>query len=718
MLINLRKVGRNGRLFLAVVLFVVVGISLTYCGDEGGNGGGVGTNSAIMERALSSFASTSYQGYLNQATCTGIWGWAWDANNPTSTVSVDIYDGSTKLTTVAANQYVASLAAAGIGNGYHAFSYVPNFTDGKTHTINVYYSGTTTALSGSPMTTPTTCSNVSYQGYLNQASCTGIWGWAWDANNPTSAINVDIYDGSTKLTTVAANQYMASLAAAGIGNGYHAFSYVPSFTDGKTHTINVYYSGTTINLSGSPMQTSTCSGGSVSYQGYLNGASCTGIWGWAWEPGNPSATVSVDIYDSSTKIATVAVNQYGADLAAAGIGNGYHAFVYVPSFTDGKTHTINVYYSGTTTALTGSPMTTATTCSGSSVSYQGYLNGASCTGIYGWAWQPGNPSATVSVDIYNGNTIIAPGVPATVYRADLAAAGIGNGDYSFSYVPSFNDGQAHSVTVYYSGTTTNLTGSPATTAVCGSSGTSSTSTTSTKTTSSTGNSSSSSTVATSTTATTSPTTGNSSMPSTSIPEGIASFPTTSVPAGVYSISGKVALSNGSPMAGVPLTIALANIGILFATTTTDANGNYTFTGLAIANQYVITPNETGYTFSQYAYTLTLNGNVTGINFTGTTATGYTISGYAQGFDENNFTSSIQGVTIDLTGYAANGAFLTQQATSDNNGYYFFPGIPNGNYIVLPGYDDHSFGPTDTTITVNGANLNNVDFFSLENSHNH
>src|SRR5208283_2629147 len=328
---NFRGVGIYGRLSLALAILAALGMSLASCGDGGGAGGGVGTSSAIMERALSSFASTSYKGYLNGASCTGIYGWAWDANNPTSTVSVDIYDGSTKLTTVAANVYGADLAAAGIGNGNHAFSYVPNFTDGKTHTINIYYSGTTTALSGSPMTTPTVCSasSVSYQGYLNGASCTGIWGWAWEPGNPGATVSIDIYDSSTKLATVAANQYGADLAAAGIGNGYHAFVYVPTFTDGKTHTLNAYYSGTSTVLSGSPMTTATTCN-NVSYQGYLDSATCTQIYGWAWEPGNSSATVSIDIYDSATKIATVAANAYRADLAAAGMGNGYHGFSNLP----------------------------------------------------------------------------------------------------------------------------------------------------------------------------------------------------------------------------------------------------------------------------------------------------------------------------------------------------------------------------------------------------
>src|SRR5208283_3153384 len=117
--------------------------------------------------------------------------------------------------------------------------------------------------------------------------------------------------------------------------------------------------------------------------------------------------------------------------------------------------------------------------------------------------------------------------------------------------------------------------------------------------------------------------------------------------------------------GVPLTICLANIGIIFATTTTDANGNYTFTGLA-TDQYDITPNKTGYTFSLYSYSLTINGkNVTGINFTGTAATGYTISGYIQGLDTQNDTQAIQGITIYLGGYAANGTFQSQSTTSDS-----------------------------------------------------
>src|SRR5208283_2623201 len=95
-------------------------------------------------------------------------------------------------------------------------------------------------------------------GYLDTAGCNLIAGWAWDPTQPDTAINVDIYDGSTKLTTVAANTFRADLLAAGIGNGYHGYSYDPNFSDGREHTITVYISGTVIDLSNSPQTTSSC----------------------------------------------------------------------------------------------------------------------------------------------------------------------------------------------------------------------------------------------------------------------------------------------------------------------------------------------------------------------------------------------------------------------------------------------------------------------------
>ncbi|HEY6347778.1 MAG TPA: VCBS repeat-containing protein [Candidatus Angelobacter sp.] len=93
-----------------------------------------------------------------------------------------------------------------------------------------------------------------YAGYLDQADCTGIAGWAWNSAQNSSFINVDLYDGSTLLATVPTSLFRPDLPNAGIGNGYHAF-YLASpagLQDGSVHTISAKFGGTGISLSTSP----------------------------------------------------------------------------------------------------------------------------------------------------------------------------------------------------------------------------------------------------------------------------------------------------------------------------------------------------------------------------------------------------------------------------------------------------------------------------------
>lgn len=91
-------------------------------------------------------------------------------------------------------------------------------------------------------------------GYLEVADCNQISGWAWDRNNPNSPVNVDIYDGSTHITTISANIFRLDLFNAGKGNGNHGFFFnVPaSLRNGRTHSISVRFSGSSNNLGSSP----------------------------------------------------------------------------------------------------------------------------------------------------------------------------------------------------------------------------------------------------------------------------------------------------------------------------------------------------------------------------------------------------------------------------------------------------------------------------------
>jgi len=70
-------------------------------------------------------------------------------------------------------------------------------------------------LSGALLSTSAAAQN--YQGYLDAADCNSISGWAEDANNLGTSINVDIFDGSTYVTTTTANLYRSDV-------GYHAYT--------------------------------------------------------------------------------------------------------------------------------------------------------------------------------------------------------------------------------------------------------------------------------------------------------------------------------------------------------------------------------------------------------------------------------------------------------------------------------------------------------------
>ncbi|MBF0559753.1 MAG: putative Ig domain-containing protein, partial [Nitrospirae bacterium] len=144
-------------------------------------------------------------------------------------------------------------------------------TNSRTGTITI--AGQTLAVTESGVVN----SGPNYTGYLDQATCTKISGWAYDSTNSTTSITVDIYDGSTKLTSVTASTYRADLAS--YGGGYHGFSYSPGFSDGIAHTIYVYYSGTTTQLGQSPMTTATCtSGGSTTKAKSKIGIYRNGAW--------------------------------------------------------------------------------------------------------------------------------------------------------------------------------------------------------------------------------------------------------------------------------------------------------------------------------------------------------------------------------------------------------------------------------------------------------
>lgn len=117
----------------------------------------------------------------------------------------------------------------------------------------------------------------SYEGYHDRADCSLIEGWAWDMNQPNTPINVDIYDGGSRIMTVLADRFRQDLLNAGKGNGYHGFSVATpaSLKDGRSHTIYVKIGGTSNNLN-TTGKTITCQVGTkASITSPANGSTFT-----------------------------------------------------------------------------------------------------------------------------------------------------------------------------------------------------------------------------------------------------------------------------------------------------------------------------------------------------------------------------------------------------------------------------------------------------------
>lgn len=172
----------------------------------------------------------------------------------------------------------------------------------------------------------------------------------------------------------------------------------------------------------------------------------------------------------------------------------------------------------------------------------------------------------------------------------------------------------------------------------------------------------------------------------------------------HSISGRVTSGVGfsrglaNPLSGVTLTLS----GAATMTTTTDANGDYSFTGLSNGN-YTITPSRTGYTFTPANRAVSVSGsNITNQNFTGAVSSAtFSISGII-----TNSGNPMANVTVNLTGTA------NATTTTNISGIYTFTGLSNGSYTVTPSQAGFSFTPAHRSVTINNANSTGQDFVGV------
>lgn len=186
---------------------------------------------------------------------------------------------------------------------------------------------------------------------------------------------------------------------------------------------------------------------STTYIGNFEDCTNTLLKGWAWNSESPNSSIQVHIYITNidtgeSKGIAMFADQYRADLQAAGIGNGKHAFSYAIDWYNYVPGTYRVEAfaynpNGGSPQLANSPKTFVVNPP------TGHFEECSSSRLKGWAWKPQCPERTIQVhfelkNMTTGNTYWIP-VFADQYRADLQAAGIGNGKHAFSVPIDWDD---------------------------------------------------------------------------------------------------------------------------------------------------------------------------------------------------------------------------------------------------------------------------------------
>ncbi|HBG21063.1 MAG TPA: hypothetical protein DDY32_17805, partial [Desulfobulbaceae bacterium] len=142
-------------------------------------------------------------------------------------------------------------------------------------------------------------------------------------------------------------------------------------------------------------------------------------------------------------------------------------------------------------------------------------------------------------------------------------------------------------------------------------------------------------------------------------------------------------------------------GTTVSTATADANGNYSFTGVA-DGAYSVTLAKTGIAFTPTSQSVTVDGgNATIAAFAATATISGTISPAASG----------AGTLLVL-----NGPNLTLSKTADSSGNYSFTELQPGSYTVTPSKTGYTFTPTSRSVTISSqsATANFTAFASTTN----
>ena len=157
--------------------------------------------------------------------------------------------------------------------------------------------------------------------------------------------------------------------------------------------------------------------------------------GWAWSGDPDDGPMSVVLMDGGKRILEFCADEFRPDLKDVGYGDGHCAFaVVLPArLFDEKNHDFRLLHADSDAYIPGASKTLQLTQKMALPRLrpvEGHVDGVRGIHVEGWAYDPENPDEPVSVEVFDGDRLLAVGV-ADHYRVDLEYTGSSHGYCAF-----------------------------------------------------------------------------------------------------------------------------------------------------------------------------------------------------------------------------------------------------------------------------------------------
>ena len=316
-----------------------------------------------------------------------------------------------------------------------------------------------------------------------EAGTLKVTGWAYDADSPSTSIDVKIYIGTDCIGTITTNTTRSDVNSAYGITGKHGFSASISTTySGNQHIVLRavdHETGTECYLCSEEVYIQK--GDTTSYTtnsdpyGVLDSltspsAGTIKVSGWAFDKDASSESIQVKVYIGSTCLGTLTTDSSRPDVNKAYGITGVHGYVgsFETSLTGTQTVTIKAVDLGTNKEVTiASKSVTITTSSTSSYTTTkdpyGVLDSltspsAGTIKVSGWAFDKDASSESIQVKVYIGSTCLGT-LTANSSRPDVNTAyGItGNHGYAGSFTTTLTGTQTVTIKAVDLGTNKEVT---------------------------------------------------------------------------------------------------------------------------------------------------------------------------------------------------------------------------------------------------------------------